>query len=418
MKNEVVIPLCEMGGFGDIIAGRAIKESLQKNKIPARMSFPNLEVKQKYEEIFGSTRNYSPKDDKPLIAICPVNDERTKEMKNKTKALIEINEYDKPSSGYKGITINTGFGFYTNRGSVPAGIYLRDKMKTKLKNPPKKQKILEQICEETHHSMKNMEGFLNSDHAIAYSSSLHTPTAYLKIIKKTEKHLEKPLYIFTMSPNDEIKEGVKTISNKLGLHHIRANYKNEPNINCPIKVIELETIPEALFQDLLVTSNKLSLITGDHSLSQMIQKSMSNNPIPFLYMEASWKNNLTKNLTQLLEMSNSQMSELFQGFSKLDRFYQNGQIDKRNIFLSHKLGHFNKFPSDFKKLVYDTQTINEFNEAAKKIKDNFIQIRKNADIPKAETLWDVQETTVEILKNLLDGADEKEAIKDFIIPEK
>ena len=61
---------------------------------------------------------------------------------------------------------------------------------------------------------------------------------------------------------------------------------------------------EDIFRWLVAMVNSPSLVTGDHSLSQMIQKSNSKLSVPFFYEMAHWKRILSKNFYLLMRKEN------------------------------------------------------------------------------------------------------------------
>lgn len=413
MNKQVLIPVYEGGGFGDIMAAIAIEETLEKRKIPTQVYFKSDLARKKYEAIFKSYK-YSPIPEKEIITICPSEDDRTEELKEKTDYLIRITEYDRginlgeDDCPKDSIVINTGLGDNTE---VSAGLYVRENLERKLKNPPTREKLFRTIFREKDWEMsEKLEPFTkDADLALYYPSELaHNPRVYLSLAKEAAKRRTIPLIILGASGNFiNVRENEK-ICKELGINYFKGTQNREPN-KSDTYYIELEKIKENTFQEILSKINQTSLITGDHSLTQVIQKSMSQNPVPYFYLCAQWKIELAENIYKKLKKTDEEAATIFGNFLLLD-----GAIRNSALFCHEELKRLDKPGVQLLRLFTDEDLKKRFNYASKEIKKNFILEKQKKNIKEAEMLWSVQKTVANITQKILQGANIQEAIQDFL----
>ena len=413
--------MSDCGGYGDIASGIDICEKLSKSKIHHDPTFNTMSALFKFQEMTGSDKMwplYEDIKDKEQITIC-VTDDWLRTKNETPPPTLYVREYNTPSfaniTDLNGnlIEVKTGFSSFHKYMDIQACVYEKKHLEEKLieiedymrtdELPYLKEKFLNQLVKKYGDGCENKvtKKLTQSDWAVFYPSVLNTSWFILNVVKEAENHLEKPLVILCPTPNEN-RSKLKRQSERFNFNYstlLRDIKKTDSNI----KILELGTITDKEFQELIALSNKASLITGDHSLSMMIQKSRSQNPAPFFYLTADWKTGLAFSTDLLLRQTSEHCANLFGNFvHQSDGYITSGQI--RDNSLQKK---------DMARLFYDQNLIDEFNHATSMFKEICINERKKYNVAKAKTLWSIQDTVDSIVKDLLEGADIEEAIHPF-----
>jgi len=134
-KNNfnILLSVCELGGFGDVVSNLSIMEHFNSINLPYQVSFDCADSEDKLKilidnEKFRLLKHY--KGSPNIITISPVRDKRTEEQIDKTYVDIQLSEYDHDKICWTDysknhITIKTGFSFDHDSFGPQAGIYTR-----------------------------------------------------------------------------------------------------------------------------------------------------------------------------------------------------------------------------------------------------------------------------------------------------
>ena len=427
MKNKykVLLPFCSIGGFGDIAAAKAISEYLSESGLKfytyadggsegcaARTaSKMNIDIGRKIK---------NQKSDR-LISICPVRDGRDELHKGATKYTIRVGEYDKPPYGarYPDLKINTGFGWNSRLREVQAGIYPRkclefmfstaDKALTSSGelNSEYKRDLLIGISRD-YGPISDLVPIQDSekyDFSLVYPSTVGTLDYFYGILNSGKNKLSKPLIVFQIKPYSSGQRLLWDFAKKFKFSYAVVNGDGIDTSmlekDSPINIFHFDSVNEMTFFRMTTLANKLSLVTGDHSLSNMVLKSCHRYRAPFLYQRASWKKKLEISFTNLLKKSSSRAAELFEKYPELHQGL--GMVEGEVAACR-----------DLSSLLYEDDLIEDYLEATKKIKTNFIQTRREAGVKNAELLWSVPDTIGHVLQGLMAGKGKKGATKDLL----
>ncbi|MBU3941650.1 MAG: hypothetical protein KKF74_01940 [Nanoarchaeota archaeon] len=420
-KNNfnILLPICELGGFGDVVSSLSIMEHFNSIKLHYQVSFDCGDSEKKLKTLiddkkFRSLKHY--KGSTNIVSISPVKDKRTEEQVDKTYVDIQLSEYDHDKICWTNysknhIKIKTGFSFDHDSFGPQAGIYTRGTLESILTEIDKnithkgsieemrkkalmstirkypKSKFIDYFC--SHEIEKVVKG----GWSLFYSSNMETHN-FLDIASFARKNLDKPLYIFSVG--NAKKSNLKYPCIKRGITYFNLPERERRLKDENISVIELGFIPDFDFMQLVAFTDKLSLVTGDHSLSQMIQKSQSKLKAPFVYHHPFWKLNCFRAFSELIGKEDSNSKDIFLDYEKLI---------ERGIYIENRLipSEIKKIKSKLSKLFYDEKLINDYNKSIFKVKENFINERKEKEIDKADILWSVNETLLFVVNRLFDG---------------
>jgi hypothetical protein len=423
---QILLPICQAGGFGDIVAGAAIAEYFQARGISFQVAY-QPDAEEKVKRIAGSNWKEWLKYDeqtKKLISICPVMDHRTHEQRTKSIATINIGEYDKYGQhtdlNNRRIGVKTGLGFQKDACRVEAGIYHRqglefllntaDQSATSQESKRSLRKVfIEQIIKQFpwfNSIIERQEGqILNAGYSLFYPSTLSSRgKSFLTAVKKAESHLDKPLVIFGTLAEGTTPE-IKKITEDLGLNYCSQSSPYSGNNPPNIMFVDLGTVNEEIFRWLVAMSDSTSLVTGDNSLSQMIQKANSNSPAPFFYEMAAWKYELGMELYRHMAKKHKVAAEILCSYIRShSHYFMNDEKRKKKTPDMEMLA----------RLFYDEKLIEGYNQGVRSIRESFIEERKEAGIKKAEVLWSINQTVGEIAQNLILGKNVIEATEDFV----
>ncbi|OIO63443.1 hypothetical protein AUJ83_01280 [Candidatus Woesearchaeota archaeon CG1_02_33_12] len=430
-KNNfnVVVSVCELGGFGDVVSSLSIMEYFTSVDLPYQVSFDCADSENKLrllinDEKFKLLKHY--KGSPNIITISPVRDRRTEEQIDKTYVDIQLSEYDHDKICWTDysknhITIKTGFSFDHDSFGPQAGIYtrktlesiltkvdksighkgsieeLRKKALTSMIRKYPKSRFIDYFC--SHEIEKVVKG----GWSLFYPSDMEA-YHFLDIASFARENLDKPLYIFSIgNANKNLK--YPCLKRNITYYNLTERERRLKDEN--ISVIELGAIPDFDFMQLVALTDKLSLVTGDHSLSQMIQKSQSKLKVPFVYHYPIWKFNCFKAFSELIGKENHNSSEILSDYGKL--FGRDSCINSNSLRSEIK-----KIKSNISKLFYDEKIINDYNKSISKTKENFINERKEKEIDKANILWSVNETLLFVVNRILDGRNCYDAVEPLL----
>ncbi len=437
-KNNfnILLSICELGGFGDVVSSLSIMEYFDSVKLPYQISF-NGDISEKVEKAeekliklignkeFRSLKHY--KDGPKIVSISPVSDKRTKEQVNKTYVDIQLSEYDKdkiPWTDYSNnhIKIKTGFSFDHDSFGPQAGIYTRETLESILTKIDKnithkgsieelrkkalismirkypKSKFIDYFC--SHEIEKMVKG----GWSLFYPSNMEAYN-FLDIASFARKNLDKPLYIFSVGNTN--KSNLKYPCLKRGITYYNLPERERRLKDKNLSVIEMGFIPDFDFMQLVALTDKFSLVTGDHSLSQMIQKSQSKLKVPFVYHSPSWKLDCFRSFSELIGKEDTNSKDFFLDYRELV---------ERDIPIRNRLipSEIKKIKLKLSKLFYDKKLINDYNKSISKIKENFINQRKEKEIDKADILWSVNKTLLFVVNRILDGMSCYDAVEPLL----
>ncbi|MBU0666021.1 MAG: hypothetical protein ABIC91_03610 [Nanoarchaeota archaeon] len=452
---SVLLPICSMGGYGDIVSAIAMGEYLESKRIPFQISFEDEKAKEKFK-LINSNSKWSVYDDdcskrnkdKNVISICSVGDGRDKKQKKRTDQFLYISEYDSDDRVFNQFNamfnVKTGFRFDSSEKKyVQSGIYMRNDLQSLLdridlaKNSDEELKfvrteVLDSLTKsisdkylgaiDNHSTLikfqKEKERIVASDWSLAYSSSLGTKWSFLDVVAKASFKLDKELYVFV--PMNSVDLDSECYFNaKVKQYPFSFFDFNELSLikrDSPVTILKFDNIPDYLFKQITACTSSLSLVTGDHSLSQMMQKGLSKSPTPFFYQMPNWKQRLGYNLHLHMKKTSAHAAELFGGYINM----QNQDVCSPG-YLGSYMHLFNNFSTDqneMAKLFYQKNAIADYNNAIVNIKNSFIEQRKDVGIKKARLLWSVQDTVGYIVKGLLNGAEEKELLSPLLPKQK
>ena len=418
---KILLPISQTGGYGDVIA---VGEYLQNVDLPFEISFERG-AEEKFEYLTQHSKEWKryKSSDNDIVSICTIYDSRTVKQTKKTKYSMLIGEYDASDSVYNvsknfSLNIRTGLGFNEDSPMVQSGIYIRPNLefilntvdnaiKKDKNNTELKKELLEELSEKQI-SVKRLldwqqESAFDSKYSLAYTSEIERESLFYGIVESAQDKLTNNLIIFSTASENR-QPYIQMEAKGRGFSYI--NNVRIKKRNSPITIIELGAIKESSFMDLLGVADTLSLITGDHSLSQILQKSQHKCSVPFFYQAASWKYRLSSNLHRLMKQTSPDAADLFAGYVLGTSTMQGNEFTGLGKKLLDK--------EDFAKLVYDKETIKDYNTAIKSIKNIFINERREAGIEKPEILWSVNETIGHIIQNLKAGNKVLESQKELI----
>lgn len=433
---NILLPICELGGFGDVISSLSIMEYFDSVKLPYQISF-NGEISEEVEkaeekliklignEEFKSLKHY--KNSTNIVSISPVKDTRTEEQIDKTYVDIKLSEYDRdkiPWTDYSNhhIRIKTGFSFDHNSFGPQAGIYTRKTLESILTKVDKsithkasieelRKKALTSIIKKYPKSKfidyfysHEIEKVVKGGWSLFYPSDMEAYN-FLDIASLARKNLDKPLYIFRVGNTS--KSNLKYPCIKRGITYYNLTERERRLKDENISIIELGFIPDFDFMQIVALTDKLSLVTGDHSLSQMIQKSQSKLKVPFVYHSPSWKLNCFRAFSKLIGKEDNNSRDILSDY---------GKLTERIVPIENRLipSEIKKIKLNLSKLFYDEKLINDYNKSISKVKENFINERKEKEIDKADILWSVNETLLFVVNRILDGMSCYDAVEPLL----
>jgi len=440
-KNNfnILLPICELGGFGDVVSSLSIMEYFDSVKLPYQISF-NGEISEEVEKAeekliklignkkFRSLKHY--KGSTNIVSISPVRDKRTEEQVNKTYVDIQLSEYDRDKIGWTDysnhhIKIKTGLSFDHDSFGPQAGIYIRKTLESILSEVDKnvvceggieelrkkalmstirkypKSKFIDYFC--SHEIEKVAKG----GWSLFYPGNMEAHN-FLDIASFARKNLDKPLYIF--SAGNTNKSNLKYPCLKRGITYYNLPERERRLKDEDISVIEMGYIQDFDFMQLVALTDKFSLVTGDHSLSQMIQKSQSKLKVPFVYHCPSWKLDCFRSFSEFIWKEDNNSRDIFLDY---------GKLIERSIPIRNRLipSEIKKIKLKLSKLFYDKKLINDYNKSISKVKENFINERKEKEIDKADILWSVNETLLFVVNRILDGRSCYDAVEPLLAKE-
>ena len=430
---NILLPICELGGFGDVVSSLSIMEHFNSINLPYQIHFDcdNSEKKLKIlidDKKFRSLKRY--KGSTNIVSISPVRDKRTEEQVNKTYVDIQLGEYDRdkiPWTDYSNhhIRIKTGLSFDHDSFGPQAGIYTRKTLESILteidKNITHKSSIEELRKKAIISTIRKypkskfidyfysheIEKVVKGGWSLFYPSDMEAHN-FLDVVSFARKKLDKPLYIF--SAGNTSKSNLKYPCLKRGITYFNLPWRERRLKDENISVIELGFIPDFDFMQLVALTDKLSLVTGDHSLSQMIQKSQSKLKVPFVYHSPSWKLDCFRAFSKLIWKEDHNSGDIFSDY---------GKLVERIIPIKNRLipSEIKKIKLNLSKLLYDEKLINNYNKSLSKIKENFINERKEREVDKADILWSVNETLLFVVNRILDGRNCYDAVEPLLAKE-
>jgi len=243
-----------------------------------------------------------------------------------TKKLIAIREFSLSSGKIKGedYTIQTGLTFDPSKtDAIQSGISYSFSLADKILN-------LDNIRKQTRQKLYillNKNGIVDSQTGqlgsarvgLLYTSSLNTNYSYIRSLTSIAKKLTEPVYIFIFGSgfSTEFHKGsyLDFLAEFSG-EHVTFHDMTKSNLNLNIKkegitvhfiymggdIDNIDFHNHSDFQDIMLTADFPSVITGDQSLAEAIQLSHSGKLVaPFLYYSPF----LTKPLDFLLRVSQS-----------------------------------------------------------------------------------------------------------------
>ena len=438
-KNEpsILVPVCDLGGFGDLIAAYNLIQSFKDKGLPVTIGFKGDETKKKFTSLSRDSLDDNllrshPKHG-PVLTVHPVSDHGPNKWAEQSIGEIHVLEYDKnPAQRYvsscsKGqLVVDTGFDFDSERGNPQAGIYLQQNLESLLQEVDEasetpdgilllRKKALEEVLGKTMATkaggeLEELRGDIPDDllegkWSIYYPSIIDSRHTFFELLGKAKAHLQEPLTVFCMTATEYEQKKIENSCQEYGLTYVDYSNNREPGAGGHIKVIELGTIPQHQFQTLVSLADTLSLVTGDQSLSQMLQKSMSQNPVPFLYELASWKDNLFENLCRHMGTPSEDAVIMLKSYV---HHQGKGTFDKAQILAMT--------PEEMAALFYDDAAIEGFTKGLFGIRDSFIQERQEAGVVEAERLWSVTDTVSYVAQRALNGMDMYEAVEPLLTP--
>lgn len=419
----VRIPLVENGGFGDIALISTICEYLSQIGVPFRFSDYDRKAVERLEIAVGQPKvqewlaqKEEPTDTYP-VCFSPLRNKMTDSRIHQLKACLVLEEYDRPRGDIyldedNVLRIKTGLTFSFFSRKVQAGLYLRPCLDSILDEIDKyslewgKETAISRIRKEKGASFERIEDIVlpTKRWAIGYSSSLDNNWNYFDILNQAAEHLDRPLLVFTTIPaprlcqdkstgvNPDSQKSVLEKAKKLGFNYHNVDNNIDIRTGSPISIVELGSVSETLFHRLISATDTLSLVTGDHSFTNMMQKISSAVPVPFCYHTAIWKKTFAKRVYQHMKKHDKEAAELFKCYTKLQK---NGEEPAH---------------ARLAELVYNKERIGLYIQAMAGIKKSFIAERREAGVEQPEMLWSVMETAEFIARRMHEGMSKKEAI--------
>ncbi len=428
---SVLLPVCEMGGFGDLIAGMAIGEYLEEKGVPFKIFFDDIDAQRKFKKVSKNSAglNWTHYDlkkskDSGLIVIYPVKETILSAIRKQTDYKINIEEYgigfhNESDFKHNHVFITTGLFFNNTRTNVQSGIFIRKNLDFLLESVDQavtgaegtihlKKMALDSLLQ-SYSSLKLMlfekygdpEKIIRGDWSFVYTSTLDNDWQFLDILSAAEPKLEKPLYVFI----PQNKTGTTLFKEKIknfGFSYVNPFSTASRKTSSPITIINLGAIPDYSFRQILACADKLSVVTGDQSLSQMMQKANSKTHVPFLYHKAHWKNGFVENLSYFLEKSSPKASQIFTDYHTLCRARNVEESERRRI------------TQTLPKLLYDGELIKEYADAFSHVKNVFVREKQEAGVAEAEKLWCVQETVGYIVQGIMAGKTMFETVEPLL----
>jgi hypothetical protein len=417
-KNvNVVVGFPNAGGFGDIVASASICLKLESSGISPFILYDYLTARDKLDGLFGKNRWQEFINSQPNSEIINIKPSLPLDTRwPQSKAEFFLREYDETRSEPTGPnTFSAGLGFNPSTKVIQSGLYIDPNAQSIIEKVmvegigKSRGEFLESILKKSPQNRtseklaKMKKDIINSKWSSAYLSELRHDWFFLDVLAAAEKNLVKPLYVFATTPRvDNLVEQLRDKAKQLGLNYMNPKTNDLHKTSSKIYVVEFQTIPYTESLTLNSLTDTLSLVTGDMSLTTMIQRAVSGNPIPFFYAVAGHKKRLFKNLKEFISESDFSAARRFENHNT---FGNNWHIGYRNATDSDK--------EDMAKLVYDPEVITRFNCAVKGIKGHFVDIRREAGIKNPEILWSVPEAVDYVVHEIINGRQVDEVLSEF-----
>jgi len=444
---KIIVDIPNLNNYGDISAGIGVAERMIAKGYDVGIWTPNdpqKTVESKIIQIYG--RQYEPRimqsDDwdysGKYITISYNLDGTTYIQKLKTIAAIRLTEYDQ-KFGYckckktlyenpngpsqvpatsKIITINAGLSFKRPSEGAPnmqlgSGLFLSDEFEARLKQGMKRKALAMELIKRFELGENSSLGkFLlqhaqDSNWALFYPSGLPVQPAYFDILGEAENRLKNKLTVFSISGNNDNKKQVQNAAEKNKFSYCDARSKSRRDFsNEKVTVIELGILPNRIFQDLLMQADAPSVITGNHSLTQALQKIFSKNKTPaspILYQSAPWLQYTAKNLIQLLDAIDYEIAQDFSAY------LQESQAD----YLYADFDSASKI-KNLERLFYHEPYIKKYNSAFCELEQKIKEEIKNAGFKNEEVLFSNLDTIEYAVEQIIhQGKNPQEIYADF-----
>jgi hypothetical protein len=416
------MPVKECGGFGDIVAGIALSEHFKENGIRHKIDFGNPISEAKYafllgmdKDFFNNGVDYDPSVDRDVrrIDVCPISDPRKGMGVVNSDLMIDVEEYNKPHYGYNpygtlNFQVHTGLNFHSGMPeTIQAGIYERpslEKMLDEVDADPSgsREKLRNDLSIRTYIDIP--EELMDASWSLMYPSTVDPAAAFMYVYDEAKKHIEKPLLIFSLSAEESRKQMIASRSRRNRFNYISHETQSDNGSN--VTVLELGNVQENLFQRIIANMDAPSLITGDHSLSQMLQKNKRESAVPFFYQCGSWKYALAGHIDHFMREFDPYSADIFSSFIR--------EQDPQNTLMHYDVP-FDMNEKHMAELFYNPSKRQNFINAQRNIRQGSIKKRLDEmPLEKAKMMWNVQSVVANIVEGIRDDKPTKEIWDDVV----
>lgn len=245
-----------------------------------------------------------------------------------------------------------------------------------------------------------------------YASSLTTNHLYFELLAEAQEEIDGNVTIVApvggrYPDNRDSKDFEKRIAD-LGFNYVADG--EETDRGSKVTVVNPHRISNEAFLTLQVLSDLPTLVTGDQSLAEAVQKSLSETPSPFfMYCYIATKQ---PDFLAFIEKVDPYVSQLLASYFAHE---SPPEYAIKGSFLKNRWKPYLEKPlptSEAAKLFYDEEAIQRFNQAMAKIPEQMTKER-NAVVYEPETLVDVGKTTEKILEAVRMG--ELERVKSLLV---
>lgn len=317
---------------------------------------------------------------------------------------IQLSEYGSPPEWLdlpnNIIGVGTGFTFNPDSPSVQAGLVYSQTFESLLHDSEQEGEAQLVACEaELRQITGEAINLRNGKIALYYSSDWNTNHIYFDVLKEASQHLHEPIIIIALVGNshepqsyEEFEEKVKS----LGFNYISANENSDRASN--VTIVNPHRVSPITFQRLLIHTQLPSVVTGDQSLTEMIQKGLSEHAAPFFVINNGFKQ---LDFVRFIEKIDPTIAHLFASYFALDLTeeerveIENGDaIDSRE---SRQLLDIGRDTTEVARLFYDQTLIDRFNGVIRQIPGQMKKDREGyLEIP--DVLVDATKTIEYILQ--------------------
>ncbi len=181
--------------------------------------------------------------------------------------------------------ITTGFFFDPEKkGTIQAGIPLSKRYDGILKkNAEDRSQLLQSLERNISEQMGKSAELENQCLGLYYVSTLEAKDVYFDLLQLALPQISKPVTIITPFSSDkpELVRKFEEDMERRGFNYISRDISCEKG--SAVTIINPDMLPHETFMEAQAVADLPMVVTGDQSLSEAVQKSLSETPSPFFY---------------------------------------------------------------------------------------------------------------------------------------